>query len=158
MLEKQDLSLDLQGSGAMAMTSHAGLWINHSCTAQEQLQIPQGQSWVSQEMKDISPHLQEWFHQEVFFKQHNTDIVTNLTEIPFQDFPFWKTAGIFPLPFPTGKTYRSFCASGSRAAGPTFLSQSTWYTASTSLWLYYKLIVLLAARKMRRTYFRFKYF
>lgn len=158
MLEKQDLSLDLQGSGAMAMTSHAGPWINHSCTAQEQLQIPQGQSWVSQEMKDISLHLQEWFHQEVFFKQHNTDIGTNLTEIPFQDFPFWKTAGIFPLPFPTGKTYRSFCASGSRAAGPTFLSQSTWYTASTSLWWYYKLIVLLAARRMRRTYFRFKYF
>lgn len=65
MLEKQVLSLDLQGWGDMVMTSHAGPWINHSSTVQEQLQIPQGQSWVSREIKDISLHLQEWFHQEV---------------------------------------------------------------------------------------------
>lgn len=64
MLEKQDW----QSWGAMVMTSHAGSWINHSCTAQEQLQIPRARvGYKGWEIKEISLHLQQWSHQEVSF-------------------------------------------------------------------------------------------
>lgn len=68
MLEEQVLSVDLQGWGDMVMTSHTGTWINHSCTAQEQLQIPQGHSWVSWQIKDISLHSWRMISPRSFFK------------------------------------------------------------------------------------------
>lgn len=107
-LEKQDLSLDLQGWGAMVMTSHAGSWINHPCTAQELLQIPQGQSWVQRmgNKAHFTPP-SGWFHQEVSLTaQHQCSDKPDWNSLS----RFWKTAGIFPLPFPTGNSYRSFCA------------------------------------------------